>query len=341
MLNWLNNTEHVNWAREGEKSMKNTYTELNENTIRHVVNTIYRQADWHIESTGAGVTSLAWLAVHQTDRLIVRAMPLDSKKPVTYPVEMAILEPLFSDGQLVPEPIAHSQTYPLADIPFDWAITRHIEGETIGYEYFPPDIAMQLGKLLATYHALPTHGGWGWVQVNNNQFSGTEKTAQAGACERWDEYPLWPLDGSTLEKHVVSQIFPDEVPQLEALVPQLIEMANQGQPVICHSDLHGDHIYVSDDQLSGLIDFGDACILPAAWDLAIIAFYYGWDILDIVLTSYTDDDNQRTDLLHQVYHLGIILDLNKMQKAFHKYPQRLARRNENPFFKQCLVRLSS
>lgn len=319
--------------------MSNTPIELNENAIRHVLNTVYRQAAWQIEPIGEGVTSLAWLAVHQTDKLIVRAMLLDSKKPMTYPVEMAILEQLTANNQPVPEPIAHSQTHPLPDIPFDWAITRHIAGEPVGYEYFPPDVATQLGKLMASYHALPTQGGWGWAQSNDGQISAPQSTAPAGACDRWDEYPLWPLDGSTLDNHVVGQFFPEDVSRLETLAPQLIENANRGQRVICHSDLHGDHIFVKDGQLSGLIDFGDACILPAAWDLAIIAFYYGWDILDLVLAAYTDDDAHRADLLQQVYHLGIILDLNKMQKAFHKYPQRLAQRTQDPFFKQYLAHL--
>ena len=321
--------------------MLNHFTEPNRTSIAYLINAVCGSADWHIQPVGAGVTSLAWTATTHQHHFIVRAMPIASPKSMTYPAEMAILTKLFAAGQLVPEPIAHSQNHPVPEIKFDWAMTRKMAGAPVGYEYFPPQVARQLGQLLAACHALPVTRGWGWVHVKDNQFTAEQATAQDGACERWNEYPFYPLDGSTLENHVVQQFFPDTIAQLAALAPQLIDMANHGQPALCHSDLHGDHIFVEDGQLTGLIDFGDACILPPAWDFAIVAFYYGWGTLQTVLASYTDDPAQRQNLLQQVYHLGIILDLNKMQKAFHRYPQRLARRNENPFFIQCLNRLEN
>lgn len=320
--------------------MSRPFTTPNLEVIRHLVNEICGQAEWQIQSVGAGVTSLAWEAVANNEKLIVRAMPVDSHKPMTYPPEMAVLHHLYANGWAVPEPIVHSRSHPLAEISFDWAITRKIKGQTIGYDYFPPRVAKQFGKLLAACHAIPIKSGWGWLQVDNADFYATQLTPQAGTCERWSEYVMYPLDDSTLDNHAVQQFYPEYIPQLEALAPRLIEMAGVGQPVICHSDLHAQHIFVENEALAGVIDFGDACILPAAWDLAIIAFYYGWETLRLILNSYTAVPSERAALLRQTYSIGIIFDLNKLEKALHRYPQRLANRPSVPFFAECLSLLA-
>lgn len=318
-----------------KNAMSLLFSKPNTESIKHLMNTVCGEADWQIKSMDAGLTSLAWEATDKHQSFVVRAMPIDSLKPMTYPSEMAILKQLFEREHLVPEPLAHSTSHSIAEIKFSWAITRKMDGVPVGYEYFSPQVAAQFGKLLADCHAIPTDGGWGWVQVDNDKFTAKQTTAQHGACERWNKFPLYPLDGSNLENHIVRRFFPKYLRSLEAITPYLMEAASTGQPVICHSDLHGGHIFVKDAELAGVIDFGDACILPAAWDFAILAFYYGWDTLDIVLDNYTDDPAERKALLYQTYHIGIILDLNKMKKAFDHYPKRFAKSVQRSFFLQC------
>lgn len=285
--------------------------------IEHILKAVTKSARWELSILGQGASSFAWLAKGTTDTLVVRAMPPHNPKPVTYGVELSILRALNPRGLLVPAPIATSQppnAFVLDDVKFPWAVTRSVWGTPIANNPLTVQAAEQLGKLLRALHDLPC-SGYGWLRIQDETWYAEQTSALDGARERWAENPLWPLDTSTLESHVVAQLAPDLLPALRDAQKRLIDTASQGIGVICHTDLHRGHLYMQGEFLTGLIDFGDVAILPPAWEFAILAAFYGWASVREILRAYSDDPAQRQNILEQARVLAVIVGMYKLNRA--------------------------
>ncbi|MCA9912730.1 MAG: aminoglycoside phosphotransferase family protein [Anaerolineae bacterium] len=285
--------------------------------VEHILKAVTKSARWELSILGQGASSFAWLAKGTTDTLVVRAMPPHHSKPITYGVELSILQALNPRGLLVPAPIATSEppnAVELEDVGFPWAVTRSVWGTPIGKHSLTVQAAEQLGKLLRALHDLPCTG-YGWLRINEQGWYGEQSSALAGARERWAENALWPLDSSTLESHIVAQLAPDLLPALRDAQQRLIEAASEGIGAICHTDLHRGHLYMRGEFLTGLIDFGDVAILPPAWEFAILAVFYGWSSVREILRAYSEDAAQRQTILDQAQVLAVIVGLYKLNRA--------------------------
>lgn len=74
------------------------------------------------------------------------------------------------------------------------------------------------------------------------------------------------------------------------------------RPALLHGDLSPDHFLADAEQgkLTGMIDFGDACIGDPAWDIIYIFEDYGLEVLWAFLNRY---DAENADLLARKVHL--------------------------------------
>ncbi len=108
-------------------------------------------------------------------------------------------------------------------------------------------------------------------------------------------------------------------PQLVTTTSQLRELLlrfelQRTEFVLCHTDLNPQHILTSCDRLSGVIDFGDAAIVPPAFDIASFAYYFGWQSTEALLEGYTNNNILRDIRRAEAQHLSIPLALQKIEK---------------------------
>lgn len=261
-----------------------------------------------------GATSAAYRVDDDKRSLIVRLIPTGTNRPVTYQSEFTILRMLQAKGAPVPQPILTStEAGALLFSSEPWAVTSIVPGMAIGKTPVSPTTACELGLFLKVLHALPV-SGFGRLCEEAARLCGQQADPVTGLCARWCWAPLWPFDGSVLWTHPIAHCAPELVSRLMSLQDNLTNIANEGDAVLNHSDLHGEHIFVFGDKLTGIIDFGATAISTPAWDFAVIAFYHGWQTCQTVLDSYADLPD-REQLLMQTQKVAIILALYKTAKA--------------------------
>ncbi len=81
------------------------------------------------------------------------------------------------------------------------------------------------------------------------------------------------------------------------------EARSLGKAVLCHGDLKGEHLFVSEDgtRVTAMIDWADVAIADPAVDLAGLGIWLGPGFVREVLTSYTGPADEGT------YHRAIFL----------------------------------
>ena len=74
------------------------------------------------------------------------------------------------------------------------------------------------------------------------------------------------------------------------------EARQGGAWVLCHGDVKGEHLYVSEDggRLTGIVDWADLAISDPALDLAGLVIWLGEDFLRAVLDLYTGPADEGT-----------------------------------------------
>ena len=132
----------------------------------------------------------------------------------------------------------------------------------------------------------------------------------AGIVERWFHAPIWPFDESELDAHPLATIAPDLLPTLATLESQIVAAAIEPFGVL-HSDLHRQHLLHTGDELTGMLDFGDAFIGSTAWDFALLHCYYGPQNTQAVAHAYDPD----RDLAAQGAILGVAVGCYKIAKT--------------------------
>lgn len=286
---------------------------MDDHDIRRLVEHVLDLKNYEIERSGTGASSMAWKVNGNGAAFVLRMMRPAANRPVTYQSEFAILRTLHADGFRVPEPITNSfeQPYNAGESLPPWAITRVIPGQPILKAKLNSVAAAQLGQFLTDLHALPVRA-YGRLIEHNAPLHGQQSTPLAGICARWCWAQLWPFDQSKLFEHPISQLMPELLPRLSACESLLWNIATDEQVVLNHSDLYGEHIFLHDDDLSGIIDFGAAFIAVPAWEFAVLAHYHGWNAVEAILAAYQP---ATPDLLDQSHHLALVVALYKLQKA--------------------------
>ncbi|MEX2375007.1 MAG: phosphotransferase, partial [Dehalococcoidia bacterium] len=87
-----------------------------------------------------------------------------------------------------------------------------------------------------------------------------------------------------------------------------------GARTICHTDLSPGHVWEEHGRLTGLIDFGDAAVLPPAIDIAVFAYSYGWELAEHLLAGYATNSVRRDIRRAEAYQLGVLLGLQRIEK---------------------------
>ena len=288
---------------------------INVDDIEILVRSVLNHTMCEIESAGSGASSTAWIISCNKDNYVLRVMPPNMNRPVTYRSEFIILKSLFNDGLPVPEPLLTSFSHPTKLHGAEaWAITRPVPGKPILKNKLEPSICVHIGQFLRHLHALPC-SGFGRLVEEAETITGQQLSHIEGIRARWCWAKIWPFDDSLLDEHPIAMMQPDLFRAISALQEDISQCGQANNVVLNHADLYGEHIFIHNGRLSGIIDFGAAFIGVAGWDFAVIAFYHGWNALKTILEHYAHDESDYSYLLRQSQLLAIAVGLYKLDKA--------------------------
>src|SRR5690606_1539689 len=183
-----------------------------------------------------------------------------------------------------------------------------------------PELAREVGELLATLHATPA-GGYGLLAGGEGEeLHGAAADPAAGFTSRFGS-ALWPFDGRPLAAHPIVQVAPHLVLQVGGLREQLLAYGEAGAATaVCHTDLNPGHVWIEDGHLTGLIDFGDAAVLPPAMDIAYFAYVYGWGLTGPLLEGYTSNRILQEVRRAEAHQLAVFLGLQRIEKYRRRQP---------------------
>ena len=273
---------------------------------------------------GRGVTSIGWrVDARGGPYCVLVEIPPDARlaqyldEPTNYAARQAVLtalaaavaEPRFA------RPIATAATLEgsdPADGRWDWLVTTWTEGAPATGS-IADSVATELGRFLATLHSIPTEG-FGLLEDTADAIRGTEPNRQHGLISSW--WPgLWPFDGRALIEHPLVHNAPQLVSAVSALREPLLHFEHERTEVaLCHTDFSAEHILIDGDQFGGVIDFGDASIVPPAFDIASFACCFGWLSTEALLEGYTSNSVLRDIRRAEAQQLSIALALHKIEK---------------------------
>jgi aminoglycoside phosphotransferase (APT) family kinase protein len=191
-------------------------------------------------------------------------------------------------------------------------VGERLSGSPIAYGgRWTPAFCARLGDLLTDLHALPATG-FGPLVNDPGQLRGETRTAREGARRRWCWAPCWPFDGSDLADHPVARLLPEAAPVAATQQQALLVAAAEGQTGVVHSDLHREHLLAgAGGELTGVLDFGDAFVGVAAWDFALLHWYYGPEISRAVARHHPGG----TQVHEQGRLLALAVGLYKLAKS--------------------------
>ncbi|PTA67467.1 aminoglycoside phosphotransferase family protein [Deinococcus arcticus] len=135
-----------------------------------------------------------------------------------------------------------------------------------------PEGWTDLGRALRVLHALPC-SGHGLLADRADLLRGVAPDPEAGVRSRLPE--AWPLGTVPLDRQPLVQADPALHAPL-ARCAEALQRAAHAPSRVCHTDLHAGQLVWRGGRLSALLDFGDAACVPAAWDVASVAYFHGW-----------------------------------------------------------------
>lgn len=280
---------------------------------------------------GHGETSVGWrVDASGGPYCVVVEIPADGRKdryrdePTNYAARHAVLSALAALDEAAPyiaRPVATRAAFDgpdPAEARWDWIVTTWTEGAP-ATNGISDAAAAELGRFLARLHRLPADG-YGLLQNVPDAVRGVESHHREGLLSRWLP-EIWPFDGRPLIQHPLVRVAPQLVTTVSTLRDLLLRFEQQRTEfALTHSDLYDGHVFVDGDRFTGLIDFGDAAILPPAVDIASFAFYFGWTATDALLEGYTTNNILRDIRRAEAHQLSVALALQKIEKHVVRVP---------------------
>ena len=284
------------------------------------------EAPGEVRPLGRGMTCVAWAVEAGRQEVVVLVeIPPDGRDALhrDAPANLAARHAIHlalrkaEPSAPIPESLACSAAIerdPLGGR-WSWQVLSLATGEPLDAERHP-EAVRDLGRLLARLHALPCER-YGYLEDRADRISGTTDGGPLEFLSRWER--LWPYDGLSLISHPVARLAPDLIGALGELREPLLRYAEPGTKVgVCHTDLYAGHLLVRDGRLAAVLDFGDASIVPVAFDLASFAYYFaahrGWTPLATLLEAYEPTRVMRDVREAEAYQLLVVLALQKVKK---------------------------
>ena len=259
-----------------------------------------------------GASSRAWKVTSAQRCFVVRMMLPSVDRPTTYQSELALFRLLERMDVPVPTTIACYKDMTIPGVDNPWAITELVEGNAIGSGPLTSEVASQLGEALAKVHSLPV-SGFGRLAEQQTGINGQQNSPGDGILARYCYGAIWPFDDSSLTdnaaKHHLATL-DSRIRQHEKSIRQIVE---DRDVALVHSDIHGKHIFVKNNRLSGIIDFGAAFIGVPDWEFGRLGFELGWNPVKAILDAYLAHTH-RAVRLERIYLLALVFTLYKIDR---------------------------
>ena len=240
-----------------------------------------------LATIGEGLASDAW-SVLDGDRRLVLRVSNDVEMAATYPMEHALMAGLVAAGARVPSPVAGDRDVQGWDGPA-FSVTTWVPGSPLRAG-LRVAAAPQIAAFVRVLQAIPVEG-FGALTVVDGRLRAARDDREAGILA-WATRPFWPLGSVGLEAHPPLASRPDLPRRIEPHAPVVRAALLGGPAVILHSDLHEENLLEADG-LVHVIDFGEALVGPAAWEIASIAYFLGWEVADATLDALIEDTAER------------------------------------------------
>lgn len=185
-------------------------------------------------------------------------------------------------------PVVDYAGHPTRAYPYSFTGYRKIAGHS-GEQVRPerrhwPGIAAQAGQLLSALHTFPVERAQahGVPEASSEAFGAEYRTKDAASLLRRVQ-DFAPVIRKELPDHVDHQM--ERYLAGRIALPPRTPLA----PVLCHADLKGEHIIVSEggDAITGVIDWADCCITDPLLDFSGLMIWLGEAFVRQVLGHYT------------------------------------------------------
>lgn len=220
-----------------------------------------------VEVLGLGKSSTAWRVLHGGNRSVLRIPIEGSGRNLSYRFEAHLAARLAEQGHPVCRWTVEAEGDGLC------SIGPELLGSPVEYDQpWSAEFASGLADVLRSVHNLP-HDRYGPL-VDTNSVVGESDNELDGIRSRWSLAAIWPFDESDFADHPIWVSNPELAQMISPLRSDILGAAGAPYGVL-HSDLHRLHLFVEDERLSGVLDFGAAFIGSIAWDFALVRWYYG------------------------------------------------------------------
>jgi len=277
-----------------------------------VANSISGEVFSTVEFLYDGASSRAWKVTSPKKCFIVRIMLPGVNRPTTYQSELELFKYLERMDVPVPTAIASYKERSIEGVDAPWAVTELVEGDAIGSGSITSEIAAELGEALAKVHLLPVTN-FGRLEERRTEFRGKQLSPVEGILARYCYGALWPFDSSALTDNAAYyriSTFRNRIVKHEKSIKLV---ATDRDVALIHSDLHGKHIFVKNNSLSGIIDFGAAFIGVPDWEFGRLGFELGWQPVKAILDAYLAHTH-RNVRLERVYLMALVFTLYKIDR---------------------------
>lgn len=188
-----------------------------------------------------------------------------------------------------------------------WCLDEFAEGKHPQRGELSIQICQQLGKTLAALHKVPVSKCGQPFSIENDCIIGSKDKPFEGVRQRF-ENPL-PETWNDGYLHPVMNAIPELKGEVLACLREVSERVQEYQSVLCHSDLHERQLICANDNLTALIDFGDAAILDRHWDLGSALYFHGELNFSTIFEAYSDinGSSQNCDRLASFFSVAIAM----------------------------------
>jgi hypothetical protein len=193
-----------------------------------------------------------------------------------------------------------------------WSVDALAVGKALERGHLPESVSRELGAFLRRMHAL-SFRGYGLLKNRPGPLFGSASNPGSGLVTRL--VAPWPYGGIPLSAHAITRVAPALVPHMLPLEGEVRAVVELGQHAVSHTDLHRGQLLVQGSHLATVLDFGDAAVMPRAWDMASFALFHGWARLASLLQGYEAEEEAGRVLRREAELLAVPLALHHVSRA--------------------------
>lgn len=255
-----------------------------------------------------GSASRVWRASTSLGDVVVRVPAPDSRTARNLGFDVALRTELLQRGAAVARPILWSGA---VDAETPWIIDGFVAGRHSGRGETPAAVCRDLGRTLSILHEVNATG-FGEPRLANGALRGATRSPADALALRFDQ--PWPISVA-LDEHEVARRAPDMARSLRSMRSEILDAVANAAPALAHTDLHDRQFLHADGRLAALLDFGEAVIGDASWDLGSLLYFHDDETLAAALVDYRCVRRSRRELTEQARLMALSIACHHITRS--------------------------